>query len=108
MCHHVHAADQRDLHLALPQTNDHSTVPGPVIASSLLPIAQRSAADQSHNARDQAIQFQAAKLRREFARNSEQQKILLGAPPTSQIEEGVSVHNGGYFAVPPGKAEHGA
>ena len=27
MCHHVHAADQRDLHLALPQTNDHSTVP---------------------------------------------------------------------------------
>jgi hypothetical protein len=49
---------------------------------------------QSHNARDQAIQFQAAKLRREFARNSEQQKILLGAPPTSQIEEGVSVHNG--------------
>jgi hypothetical protein len=28
MCHHVHAADQRDLHLALPQTNDHSTVPG--------------------------------------------------------------------------------
>jgi hypothetical protein len=33
MCHHVHAADQRDLHLALPQTNDHSTVPGPVIAS---------------------------------------------------------------------------
>src|SRR6266568_6212588 len=96
MCHHVHAADQRDLHLALLQTNDHSTVPGPVIASSLLPIAQRSAADQSHNARDQAIQFQAAKLRREFARNSEQQKILLGAPPTSQIEEGVSVHNGGY------------
>ena len=42
------------------------------------------------------MQFQAAKLRREFARNSEQQKILLGAPPTSQIEEGVSVHNGGY------------
>src|SRR6516165_11693190 len=41
------------------------------------------------------MQFQAAKLRREFARNSEQQKILLGAPPTSQIEEGVSVHNGG-------------
>ena len=34
MCHHVHAADQRDLHLALPQTNDHSTVPGPVIAPS--------------------------------------------------------------------------
>ena len=34
--------------------------------------------------------------RREFARNSEQQKIMLGAPPTSQIEEGVSVHNGGY------------
>jgi hypothetical protein len=97
MCHHVHAADQRDLHLALPQTNDHSTVPGPVIASSLLPTAAKiiSAADQSHNARDQAIQFQAAKLRREFARNSEQQKILLGAPPTSQIEEGVSVHNGG-------------
>jgi hypothetical protein len=44
----------------------------------------------------QAIQFQAAKLRREFARNSEQQKILLGAPPTSRIEEGVSMHNGGY------------
>ena len=41
MCHHVHAADQRDLHLALPQTNDHSTVPGPVIASSLLPIAAK-------------------------------------------------------------------
>jgi hypothetical protein len=99
MCHHVHAADQRDLHLALLQTNDHSTVPGPVIASSLLLIAQRSAADQSHNARDQAIQFQAAKLRREFARNSEQQKILLGAPPTSQIEEGVSMHNGGYRAM---------
>ena len=98
MCHHVHAADQRNLHLALLQTNDHSTVPGPVIAPSLLPIAGRSAADQSHNARDQAIQFQAAKLRREFARNSEQQKILLGAPPTSQIEEGVSVHNGGYRA----------
>ena len=93
MCHHVHAADQRNLYLALLQTNDHSTVPGPVIAPSLLPIAARSAADQSHNARDQAIQFQAAKLRREFARNSEQQKILLGAPPTSQIEEGVSVHN---------------
>src|ERR1700729_2348416 len=36
MCHHVHAADQRDLYLALPQTNDHSAVPGPVIASSLL------------------------------------------------------------------------
>jgi hypothetical protein len=95
MCHHVHAADQRDLHLALPQTNDHSTVPGPVIASSLLPIAAKICADQSHNARDQAIQFQAAKLRREFARNREQQKILLGAPSTSQIEEGVSVHNGG-------------
>jgi hypothetical protein len=28
MCYHVHAADQRDLHLALLQTNDHSTVPG--------------------------------------------------------------------------------
>jgi hypothetical protein len=28
MCHHVHAADQRNLHLALLQTNDHSTVPG--------------------------------------------------------------------------------
>jgi hypothetical protein len=39
LCHHVHAADQRDLHLALLQTNDHSTVPGPVIASSLLPVA---------------------------------------------------------------------
>jgi len=39
MCHHVHAADQRDRYLALLQTNDHSTVPGPVIASSLLPIA---------------------------------------------------------------------
>src|SRR5213079_238715 len=46
-----------------------------------------------HNARDQAIQFQAAKLRREFARNNERQKILLCAPPTSQSEEGVSVHN---------------
>jgi hypothetical protein len=34
VCHHVHAADQRDLHLALPQTNGHSTVPGPVRASS--------------------------------------------------------------------------
>ena len=66
MCHYVHPADQRDLHLALLQTNDH-----------------------------QAIPFQAAKLRREFARNSERQKILLGAPPTSQSEEGVSVHNGG-------------
>ncbi len=41
MCHHVHAADQRDLYLALLQTNDHSTVPGPVIASSLLPIAAK-------------------------------------------------------------------
>jgi hypothetical protein len=41
MCHHVHAADQRDLHLALLLTNDHSTVPGPVIASSLLPIAAK-------------------------------------------------------------------
>ena len=39
MCHYVHAADQRDLYPALLQTNDHSTVPGPVIASSLLPIA---------------------------------------------------------------------
>ena len=39
MYHHVHAADQRDLHLALPQTNDHSTVP--VIASSLLPTAAK-------------------------------------------------------------------
>jgi hypothetical protein len=28
MCHHVHAADQRNLHLALLQTNDHSTAPG--------------------------------------------------------------------------------
>ena len=28
MCHHVHAADQGDLYLALLQTNDHSTVPG--------------------------------------------------------------------------------
>jgi hypothetical protein len=27
MCRHVHAADQRDLHLVLLQTNDHSTVP---------------------------------------------------------------------------------
>jgi hypothetical protein len=26
MCHHVHAAGQRNLHLALLQTNDHSTV----------------------------------------------------------------------------------
>jgi hypothetical protein len=41
MCHHVHAADQRDLYLALPQTNDHSTVPGPVIASSLPPTAAK-------------------------------------------------------------------
>ena len=41
MCHHVHAADPRDLHLALLQTNDHSTVPDPVIASSLLPIAAK-------------------------------------------------------------------
>ena len=40
-CHHVHAADQRDLHLALPQTSDHSTVSGPVIAPSLLPIAAK-------------------------------------------------------------------
>jgi hypothetical protein len=96
MCHYVHPADQRDLHLALLQTNDHSTLPGPVIASSLLPIAAKTVADQSHNARDQAIQFQAAKLRREFARNSERQKILLGAPPTSQSEECVSVHNGGW------------
>ena len=32
MCHHAHAADQRDLYLALLQTNDHSTVAGPVIA----------------------------------------------------------------------------
>jgi hypothetical protein len=41
MSHHVHAADQRDLHLTLLQTNDHSTVSGPVIASSLLPIAAK-------------------------------------------------------------------
>jgi hypothetical protein len=41
MCYHVHAADQRNLHLALLQTNDHSTVPGPVIAPSLLPIAAK-------------------------------------------------------------------
>jgi hypothetical protein len=41
MRHHIHAAGQRDLHLALPQTNDHSTVPGPVITSSLLPIAAK-------------------------------------------------------------------
>ena len=41
MCCHVHAADQRNLHLALLQTNDHSTVPGPVIAPSLLPIAAK-------------------------------------------------------------------
>ena len=40
-CHHVHAAGQRDLHLALLQTSDHSTVPGPVITSSLLPIAAK-------------------------------------------------------------------
>jgi hypothetical protein len=46
-----------------------------------------------------AIQFQVAKLHREFARNSEQQKILLGAPPTSQIEEGVSVLNDGGGAL---------
>jgi len=32
MCHHAHAADQRDLYLALLQTNDHSTVAGTVIA----------------------------------------------------------------------------
>jgi hypothetical protein len=46
---------------------------GPVAAPDCLThmCSQRSAADQSHNARDQAIQFQAAKLRREFARNSE-------------------------------------
>jgi len=30
MCHHVHAADQRNIHLALLHANDHSTVPGPV------------------------------------------------------------------------------
>src|SRR5262249_24804740 len=59
-----------------------------------------SASDQSHNALDQAIQFQAAKLRREFARNSEQQKILLGVPPTSQIEEGVSVLGGSASVLP--------
>ena len=41
MCRHVHAANQRDPHLALLQTNDHSTVPGPVIAPSLLPIAAK-------------------------------------------------------------------
>jgi threonine dehydrogenase-like Zn-dependent dehydrogenase len=41
MCHHVRAADQRNLHLALLQTNEHSTVPGPVIAPSLLPIAAK-------------------------------------------------------------------
>jgi hypothetical protein len=29
MCQHVHAAGQRDLHLALLQPNGHSTVPGP-------------------------------------------------------------------------------
>ena len=40
--HHVHAAGPRDLHLALPPASDHSTVPGPVLASSPLPIAQRS------------------------------------------------------------------
>ena len=33
-----------------------------------------------------------------FAGDSEQQKILLGAPPTSQIEEGVSVQNGGSWS----------
>jgi hypothetical protein len=41
LCHPVHAAGQPDLHLALPQTNDHSTVPGPVTASSPLPIAAK-------------------------------------------------------------------
>jgi hypothetical protein len=35
MCHHVHAAGQRDLHLALLQANDHSTVPGPVMAPGI-------------------------------------------------------------------------
>ena len=95
MCHHVHAADQCDLYLALLQTNDDSTELGPVMARESPAESRRSGADQSHNARDQAIQFQAAKLRREFAGNSERQKILLGAPPTSQIEEGVSAHNGG-------------
>jgi hypothetical protein len=41
MCHHVQAADQRNLHLALLQTNDHSIGPDPVIAPSLLPIAAK-------------------------------------------------------------------
>jgi len=52
MCHHVHAADQRDLHLALLQTNDHSTVPGPVMASSLLPqISLTMLATRRYNSR---------------------------------------------------------
>src|SRR5215467_6537878 len=38
MCHHVHAADEGNLHLALLQTNDHSTVPGPVMALVAAPI----------------------------------------------------------------------
>jgi hypothetical protein len=94
MCH-VRAADQRDLHLALPQTNDHSTVPGPVIASSLLPIAAKICRRSVSQCSSPGDTGPGAKLCREFARNSEQQKTLLGAPPTSQIEAGVSVHNGG-------------
>jgi len=61
-------------------------IPDPLLQAQCPPPQTASTADRTPPA---------TKLRREFARNSEQQKILLGAPPTSQIEEGVPCL-GGY------------
>src|SRR5215469_10665348 len=104
MCHHVHAADQRSTYTWRCR-GPMTTAPCPALPWHRVSCRQpqRSAADQSHNARDQAIQFQAAKLRREFARNNEQQKTLLGAS-NEQIEEGVSTHKAAICSLTPTSA----
>ena len=80
MCHHVHAAGQRDLHLALLQTNDHSTVPGPVISIES-PADSRKELPQIGLTMLVTRRYSPRPLNfaHEFAANSERQKILLGA-----------------------------
>ena len=96
MRRYVHPADQRDLHLALLQTNDHSTVPGPVISIES-PADSRKELPQIGLTMlvTRRYSFRPLNFAHEFATNSERQKILLGAPPTSRSEQGVSMHNGG-------------
>ena len=66
MSHHVHTADQRDLHLALPQTNDHSTVCPPCHSIESPADSRKDLPQIGLTMRDQTIQFQALN----FAANS--------------------------------------